>query len=312
MANKKMKAPEPVTEELHHMQPETRALVASDAAIASTHIDAIERLYGDGLEFNEARSVARYQAHKSAGTRLMLLAGAELIRIKEHTERGHFLFLLQTELDTEPRAAQKMMQAAAKFLTADGSPRPLLGRNDVGSTKLFELMLLDDEDLDAIEQGERVAGINKDDIANMSVSELRAAVRVAREKEAADQRLLDQVYESKTKVERENDKLKRGGKDVTETLYREELNTSRNVLDDVLGGSERLMASIGVALTELDQTDVPASADGIEKRNIVMNAVNRLDQLAETLARLQQGAHNTFATYIDDARALLITAEGSE
>lgn len=46
--------------------------------------------------------------------------------------------------------------------------------------KVLELAVLDDEDLQALESGDSVAGITVDDVERMSASQLRAALREAR------------------------------------------------------------------------------------------------------------------------------------
>ena len=317
MARKTLSAPEPITENLGATLPEVIREEADHNKSMALQIADAEARFHDGEEYNEERLTMVANGVASRVALEFAVGGAALTRIKARFGHGNgFTTFVQTRCNFSMDTAQKMMLVAHALLLPNNQPRPLLttvaaqGRGSIG--KALALASLSREELDKLDAGEMVNGMTIGSIEVMSLKDMReeiAARDIDNEKLRVDKAKLVEDLEA---ADKQIGRLKRGGKEVDESNYREALDVSRTVLDDVLGGSERLMASIGVALTELDQTDVPASADGIEKRNIVMNAVNRLDQLAETLARLQQGAHNTFATYIDDARALLITTESGE
>lgn len=59
-------------------------------------------------------------------------------------------------------------------------------------------MVLDDEELDALADGGTVAGATLDDIDRMTSRELKAALREARETNAAQQRVLADKNEKST------------------------------------------------------------------------------------------------------------------
>nr|WP_252363625.1 hypothetical protein [Escherichia coli] len=78
----------------------------------------------------------------------------------------------------------------------------------MGKTKLYELMVLDDEELDALADGGTVAGATLDDIDRMTSRELKAALREARETNAAQQQVLagkdEKINELATKLEKKS------------------------------------------------------------------------------------------------------------
>jgi len=117
-----------------------------------------------------------------------LEVGRGLRVLKEACPHGQFLPRLET-LGLEPRVAQKFMATAVKFANASSTPLLLAAGNQ---TKLFEMLVLDDEQIEELELTGQTGELKLDDIATMSVKELRAALREERaEKEAAEQLLAD-------------------------------------------------------------------------------------------------------------------------
>ncbi|WP_334180851.1 hypothetical protein [Pseudomonas nitroreducens] len=101
---------------------------------------------------------------------------------------GHGQFIPRLEsLGLETRVAQKFMAAAAKF--ANGKGQPLLAAID-SQTKLFEMLVLDDEQLEELELTGQTGELTLDDISTMSVKELRKALRDTRESVEAKDRVL--------------------------------------------------------------------------------------------------------------------------
>ena len=113
--------------------------------------------------------------------------GRMLLLLKERVGHGHFEERLE-HLGLAPRAARKFMQSAYKF-----SNRPLTAglKNALGSqTKLIELLVLDDDEIEELNEEGSTLGITVDEIGAMSASELRAALRDARDDVAAKDKLL--------------------------------------------------------------------------------------------------------------------------
>lgn len=310
MANKKLAAPPALVEPLEHMSDADRADEATATTALSTHVTAIEQLYGDGYEYLAERSIAKVQAHLGSSAEHFLQAGRELIRLREHEDRGQFLFIVEHRLGLAPRAAQKMMQAAAKFLTSDGTVRPLLADSANSSGKVIELLTLDDEDLDAIEQGERVSGITKDDVVNMSVTELRKALRAGREERSADQTLIDQKDEKINKLQRALTKAQRGGVEFEEHAYLDTINEAQALAQEGLKGIVAGLAVLADAQNALAAIEVPRHLDDVAKRAPVMTLHSATLQIAESLARVMWEQEQLFARHIADAPRTLAAFDG--
>lgn len=128
--------------------------------------------------------------------------GRGLTVLKAACDHGDFLPRLEA-LGMEPRVAQRFMSAAAKFSNATTSTHlQLIG----SSSKLFELLVLDDDQVDDLLQLGHTGELKLDDIAKMSVKELRAALREEREERKAAE---DVSAEKSKKIDALHKKLKR-------------------------------------------------------------------------------------------------------
>ena len=134
-----------------------------------------------------------------------LEVGRGLAVLKAACGHGNFVARLDV-LGIDNRVAQRFMQSAVKFSKA--SSTPLL--NAAGNqTKLFEMLVLDDEQIEELELTGQTGELRLDEIATMSVKELRKALREARENDEAKARLLaeknnkiDELSASKSKRQR--------------------------------------------------------------------------------------------------------------
>ena len=138
----------------------------------NTQLTVIDATYGDGLPYDRDRLVNETRWLMAQSAEAMLEAGKRLIVLKEHEPHGDFLRIVEDRLGMVPKVAQRMMQASVKFITPKTTTLSFLGKS-----KLYELMLLDDDDLEELAEGGTVAGLTKDDIDRMSTRELRAALR---------------------------------------------------------------------------------------------------------------------------------------
>lgn len=100
--------------------------------------------------------------------------GARLLLLKAQCPHGEFMERLE-RLAVEPRTAQRLMLATRKFPNTTTSSHLA----SLGKSKIFELVVLDDEEAEAFANGEEVRGITFDEAAKMSVAELRRRVRQA-------------------------------------------------------------------------------------------------------------------------------------
>lgn len=171
------------------------------------HRIEIMQQFGDGLPYERDRIVHETRFYMAQSAEAMLEAGKRLIILKENEPHGEFVEIVREHLGIEPRIAQKMAQAALKFLSPELESKAktfsLLGRS-----KLYELMLEDDEELAQLADGGTVAGLTLDDVDRMSVRELRQSLREARETNAAQQRVLadknEKIDSLSTKLEKKS------------------------------------------------------------------------------------------------------------
>lgn len=153
------------------------------------HRMEIMQQFGDGLPYERNRIVHEARFYMDQSAEAMLEAGKRLVILKENEPHGEYVQIVKEQLNLEPRIAQKMAQAALKFLSPELTSKAKTFSH-LGRSKLYELMLEDDEDLAELADGGTVAGLTLDDVDRMSVRELRQALREARETNAAQQRVL--------------------------------------------------------------------------------------------------------------------------
>lgn len=132
--------------------------------------------------------------------------GSRLLLLKEQCEHGEFMERLD-RLDIAPRMAQKFMQVSLKFSNAPTSAH----LQKLGKSKILELLVLDDEEVQELEFAGSVRGISLDDIDRMAVSDLRKQLREAKQLAEAKDKLLanknSQIDELNTKLDGKSSKL---------------------------------------------------------------------------------------------------------
>ncbi|MBI5334711.1 MAG: hypothetical protein HZB72_09045 [Burkholderiales bacterium] len=181
---------------------ETTELIELDAAALTHASQALDHLS------EEARAVmAAYELPSADPNQLelqirgfqqtaveaMFQVGARLMLLRKVTEHGDWLLRLE-RLGLSDTTARRMVNATLKY--AD----PKKPRSDrllsLDKSKLIELMVLDDEQLDVLDQGGQVGQMDLDDVERMSFRELRAELRKARAQVQAKDKVI-QVKENK-------------------------------------------------------------------------------------------------------------------
>jgi hypothetical protein len=171
-----------------------------------------------------------------------LEVGRGLTILRKVCVHGEFMTRLEA-LGINDRVARRFMQASVKFShrTTSTDLQRLIG----SESKLFELLVLDDEQLDELVLTGQTGELALDDVASMSVKELRAAVRDAREKiEALDEVAADDqktIRKLKEKLSREKPTPTFLAKEVLDNLARESVSCVahitaglRSVMSDAL------------------------------------------------------------------------------
>lgn len=165
---------------------------------------------GEVVLYQRDRVIQEVRFYLGQSAMSMLEAGRRLIQMREHEPHGEWIECLK-RIGIEPRVAQKMAQAALKFAPPNAPLTAHLIEAAGNKTKLLELMVLDDGEIAELEKGGTVANLTLDDIECMSTSELRAALREARENEEATGRVL---ADKNTKIDELANKLNKSKKQV--------------------------------------------------------------------------------------------------
>lgn len=157
------------------------------------------------LNYDGALSVAGLEEEirffQRRSVEAVLETGKRLLLLKEVAGHGNFVQRIEG-LGISYRMAAKFMSATLKFSKVNSSS--LLSLPQLSQTKLLELLVLDEGEIEALNNGETVRGIVIDEIERLSVTELKTKLReaderikakdrVAADNQAALQRLQEQL-----------------------------------------------------------------------------------------------------------------------
>lgn len=194
---------------------ERRQELATMAAVDTATAENARQLaitvgYDGELTTAALDSGIRFQQRRTAEAALEL--GKLLLLRKEITPHGEFRAAVE-RLGFSMRAAQKFMQAALKF--ANAPMGRILTKAEVSQSNLLELVVLDDDELDALADGDSVRGIELDDVERMSTSQLRAALRDAKADAEAKDKNIERLSDRLNRAEERVDKANRAWKKAT-------------------------------------------------------------------------------------------------
>lgn len=199
-------------------EPDSKALAVrhgelQDMAKAEAGLKAlaVNLRYAGELDPESLWAMVEYRQRRSVED--ILEMGRGLLLLKEQTPHGEFLQQCAAR-SIHPRAAQRLMGVALKFSKNDTMS---LLKAAGTQAKVLELAVLDDEELQALEAGESVAGITLDELELMSASQLRETIRELRaDADAKDQRiskLSDDVNKAEEKAVKAGRKWKTASPD---------------------------------------------------------------------------------------------------
>lgn len=188
--------------------------------------DAMFSFLGDYTYEGEVTAI-RNDLTTSANS--MLSAGCRLLRLKEHEGHGRFMKALDG-LGLAERTANRLMNTAMKFVSDSGSVKyPRLMQQSV--SKIYELALLDDDDLKGLDEGKSVANIDVDEVDRMTVRDLRKKVREAKKEREALENVIKSKSEKLDELEKEIALKEQASSDEEEKRYvpqPEDVNALRN------------------------------------------------------------------------------------
>ena len=188
--------------------------------------DAMFSFLGD---YTFEGEVAAIKNDLATSANSMLSAGCRLLRLKEHEGHGRFGKALE-ELGVGKDTASRLMNTAMKFVSDTGSVKyPRLMQQSV--SKIYELALLDDDDLKDLDDGKPVADIDVDEVDRMTVRDLRKKVREARKEREALENVIKSKSEKLDELEKEIALKEQASSDEEEKRYvpqPEDVNALRN------------------------------------------------------------------------------------
>ncbi len=215
----------------------------------------------DEIRFYQQRTV---EACLEMGKRLLIL--------REMCPHGEFASRLEI-LGFQQRTAQRFMQAVLKF--SNTSTSTLLGKID-SQSKLLELITLDDDQLEALNNGESLGEITLDDIETMSVKELRKALKEARaDAEAKEELLLNKdrkinELDSKLTVRKQPDQFKQVQIEVEQHINDELAQASASVLTAI----SQFNAKVELLTSQAGENFLPHLKDKIQQDiSVVYNRI---------------------------------------
>lgn len=184
--------PAPVSKEV----PVNEAVIQQEVTAANTMalatIERNDRVAALATQLNYSGSTdpgtlenSAREAIKRIGMGIFELGGY-LLLLRESCAHGEFLPALE-RLGLEARSAQRYMAITRRFANA----APVSQLEAAGVRKLVELLPLDDDQLGDLTELGQTGELTLDDVATMSVKQLRAKVRELRQEREADLALLD-------------------------------------------------------------------------------------------------------------------------
>lgn len=176
--------------------------------------------------------------------------GKRLLLLKEQCQHGEFQNRVEL-LGFDPSLARRLMTATLKFAKQETSP---VLKTVKTQSKLLELIVLDDEEIQVIADGGSVGDVNLDSIETMSVRELKKALREAKE---------------------ENQKLK--DSDQAKDLILQKKDQKLNELDTKLTKLESPVEVAKRAETEDQQIEKAAMETLSTESHMLLNAVMRFN-----------------------------------
>ena len=200
-----------------------------------------------------------------------LEVGRGLRVLKEACEHGSFMARLEV-LGIEASVARRFMETATKFakratshvLAAAGS-----------QSKLFELLILDDEQIEELELTGQTGELKLDDVATMSVKELRAALREQRAETDATRRVLADKNAAMDKLRAQIKRIETAPRDMVQLELQKEATA---IMQDALGA---IRGGLRQALIKLRAHGDGSTRDDVFCAGLVGQLAHELQLLRE-------------------------------
>lgn len=262
------------------LMPSTQPAISINAV--AVHTSQVMQQFGDGLPYDRNRVVNEAQFYMAQSAEAMLEAGKRLIVLKENEAHGEFEEVIKNQLGLATRTAQQIMQATTKY-TSPKLESKAQALAHLGKTKLFELMVEDDDDLAELAEGGTLVGLTLDDVDRMTSRELRRALREAREDTTAKAKVTASKDNKINELDAELAKLKaKPNKPLIETLAPDEV--ARRLAKETADFANLVLGEINSklvpALRALDAHDhTHGTRHNVMAAGLVAQLETRLDEL---------------------------------
>lgn len=230
---------------------ESMELVAQSVeAKASKKQEINTRFLEEGETYNLMVCLEKAKMYQEQMASGMLGLGAQLLLLKANEAHGNFLAAIE-ELGLAERSARYAMEAALKF----GNRQTSADLNILGKEKIRALTVLDDDDAQDLVNGDEVDGLGDiDDVAKMTVRELKKALRELRNERTKTQNEHEKQLEAVEEVVRRKEgkiselEMELAGK---QPPTKEEL--AQKLLEEIRRGMAGKLATMSATLDELSR-----------------------------------------------------------
>ena len=202
--------PAPASKEAPFIEEAARSDIAAANQLAVATLEQNERVSALAVQLNYQGSTDPAVLVNSAKDAIRRIGmgvfelGAYLLLLKEGCQHGDFVLTLE-EVGINHHSAKKYMAMTRRF--ANGSTSTHLEK--LGFSKMAELLPLDDDQVDDLVDEGQTGELSLDDVARMSVKQLRAAVRKERAEAAKQKSQVDRLTAVNTELHEEARLVKR-------------------------------------------------------------------------------------------------------
>lgn len=216
------------------------ALVTQDAAVRAVALQVGYQLPADCTDPDLIQR--DISANMRRSVEACLEVGRGLSVLKAACGHGNFMARLDV-LGIESSVARRFIMAASKF--SNRASTHDLTRAIGNQTKLFEMLVLDDSQIEEFELTGQSGDITLDQIAAMSVKELRAALKEAKAEAKANQELMDKKNASIDQLKRAQKRIQAAPpNEVLAELQKEATALMNDALGAVRGGLRQALMAL--------------------------------------------------------------------
>ncbi|MEL3907924.1 MAG: hypothetical protein P1P64_02785 [Treponemataceae bacterium] len=214
-------------------------LLAKKEETQELEIKQIDELYlPKGESYNLHIVLERAKFYQAQTATALIELGKQLILLKAHEPHGQFLIAIE-ELGMARRSAYYAITAAQKFSNLHTCA-------NLGSSKIRALTVLDDDSIKTLEAGGAVPGIGTyDEIEQMTVRELKSALRAEKKKREEEREVQEAaIAQKEQKLNELEMELRYREPPTVEQLAQAELDELRKKLYRSVAGASHAILEI--------------------------------------------------------------------